>query len=318
MNVRDFEGLIQSLDAYIAKADDDLTDKLKYEGYIQPAESVETINTLEDRLAAALNDQLDYYLQGLEGADLENALENVLPALLAGDVSDQDVAEIFKDIFDGAMRSLTDAYIKDIDKDLAFSMFTDRASDWINTWSEDLGKLMKLGSHDEIQRILSNALDEGESIQTVMEKLTDSYGFSRTRARATAITEMLTAHSYSKQEAIRQSPAVDRKEWKHTGEHKNKPRPHHQALDGTIVDKNEPFTINAPTGTYEAMFPRDTSLPASERVNCHCIHRAIVNEDILGLSLADRRSLQQEAIDKDNFVWEVELNASNRAAAGIE
>ncbi|TCX51938.1 MULTISPECIES: phage minor head protein [unclassified Dehalobacter] len=313
-----FECVIEAIDVLLKAADDDLIDKLKSEGYINPAESVENINTLEDRLAEALNDQLDYYMQGLEGAELENVLENVLPALLAGDLTNQEIADIFKDVFDGAMRSLIDAYIKDIDKDLAFSMFSNRASDWIDSWSEELGQIMKLGSHNELQRILDNALDEGESIQTVMERLTDSYGFSRTRARATAITEMLTAHSYSKQEAILQSPAVDRKEWKHTGEHKNKPRPHHQALDGTIVDKNEPFVISAPNGTYEAMFPRDTALPASERVNCHCIHRAIVNEDILGLSLADRRALQQEAIDKDNFVWEVELNASNRAAAGIE
>ncbi len=318
MNVRDFDGLIKALDVYITKADDDLVDKLKGEGYIKPAESVETINMLEDRISESLDKELEYYLQGLEGANLENVLEEVLPALRAGDLTDRELANIFRDIFDNAMRSLTDAYVKDIDKDLAFSMFSNRTTDWINTWSDELGQLMKLGSHDELQRILSNALEEGESIQTVMDKLTDSYGFSRTRARATAITEMLTAHSYSKEEAIRQSPAVDRKEWKHTGEHRIKPRPHHQALDGTIVAKNELFTISAPTGTYEAMFPRDTSLPASERVNCHCVHRAIVNDDILGLSVEERRTLQQQSIDEDNGLWEAELDAQNRAAAGIE
>ena len=314
-----FECAIEAIDVLLKAADEDLTDQLKSEGYINPAESVETINTLEDRLSEALNNQLDYYLQGLEGADLENMLENILPALLAGDVSDAEMSEIFRDIFDGAMRSLTDAYIKDIDKDLAFSMFSNRATDWINSWSEELGQLMKLGSHDEIQRILSNALEEGESIQTVMEKLTDSYGFSRTRARATAITEMLTAHSVSAQEAFRQSPAVEKKMWKHTGTHKNKPRQNHVEMDGKTVEKNKPFELEGADGTtYFPDYPRDQILPPSERVNCHCIIEAIVNEDILGLSLEERRDLQQQAIDKDNFVWEVELNASNRAAAGIE
>ena len=137
-----FKSVLKAIDTYIEKANDKLADKLKDEGYIKPEESVETINTLEDRLAEALNDQLDYYLQGLEGADLENVLENVLPALLAGDVTNQDLADIFKDVFDGAMRSLTDAYIKDIDKDLAFSMFSNRTSDWIDSWSEKLGRLM--------------------------------------------------------------------------------------------------------------------------------------------------------------------------------
>lgn len=316
--MNEFEDLIKALDAYISKADDDLTNKLDEEGYTKAAETVENINALEDAIAEILEEELEYYLGELEGVDIENAVNNILPNLLAGDITDEKLADVFKDIFDKALRSLTDAYIKDIDKDLAFSMFSERTSDWIKSWSEELGKLMKLGSYEELQHVLSKGLEDGESVQQVMENLMDSYGFSRKRARATAITEMLTAHSYSKEEAIRQSPAVDRKEWRHTGEHKIKPRPHHQALDGTIVNKDEYFIINAPTGTYEAKFPRDITLPASERVNCHCVHRAIVNDDVLGLSIEERRKLQQQAIDDDNALWEAELDARNKAKAVIE
>jgi hypothetical protein len=46
--------------------------------------------------------------------------------------------------------------------------------------------------------------------------------------------------------------------------------------------------------------PRDDNLPPSESVNCHCIHRGIVNEDILGLPLAERKRLQAEAVAGDN------------------
>lgn len=317
--MNEFEDLIKALDAYISKADDDLTDKLNEEGYAKAAETVENINALEDAIAEILEEELEYYLGELEGVDLENAVNNILPNLLAGDITDEKLAEVFKDIFDKALRSLTDAYIKDIDKDLAFSMFSERTSDWIKSWSEELGKLMKLGSYEELQRILSKGLEDGESVQQVMENLMDSYGFSRKRARATAITEMLTAHSVSSQEAYRQSPAVEKKMWRHTGAHKNKPRQNHVNMDGKKVDKNEPFELLGADGeTYHPDYPRDPILPPSERVNCHCISQPIVSESILGLSLDERRKLQQQAIEEDNALWEAELDAKNRAKAGIE
>jgi hypothetical protein len=317
--MNEFEDLIKALDAYISKADDDLTDKLNEEGYAKAAETVENINALEDAIAEILEEELEYYLGELEGVDLENAVNNILPNLLAGDITDEKLAEVFKDIFDKALRSLTDAYIKDIDKDLAFSMFSERTSDWIKSWSEELGKLMKLGSYEELQRILSKGLEDGESVQQVMENLMDSYGFSRKRARATAITEMLTAHSVSSQEAYRQSPAVEKKMWRHTGAHKNKPRQNHVNMDGKKVDKNEPFELLGADGeTYHPDYPRDPILPPSERVNCHCISQPIVSESILGLSLEERRKLQQQAIDDDNALWEAELDAKNKAKAGIE
>lgn len=314
----EYENVIKAIDNLLKAADDDLTDKLKNAGYINPEDTIDDINRLEDGIAEILDDELNYFLKGLEGIDIENAIDEILQALFSGDLTDEQLAELFKKEFDTIMRKLTDAYIKDFDKELAFSMFSDRTTDWINSWSEDLGKLMKLTSHDELKRILNNGLEDGESLQQVMDNLMESYGFSRKRARATALTEILTAHSYSKEEAIRQSPAVDRKEWRHTGEHKIKPRPHHQALDGTVIPKNEKFIIAAPSGTYEALFPRDIALPASERVNCHCIHRGIANDDIMGLSLEERRKLQQQAIDDDNGEWEKELDAQNRARAGIE
>jgi hypothetical protein len=66
------------------------------------------------------------------------------------------------------------------------------------------------------------------------------------------------------------------------------------------------------------MYPRDSILPPGESVNCHCIHRGIVSKDVLGLSLDERKRLQQEAIDADDGAWEKELDARNKAKAGIE
>ena len=141
----------------------------------------------------------------------------------------------------------------------------------------------------------------------------DSY-----QARRVAVTEVLRAHSVAREEAIQQSPSTDRKEWRHTGAHKNKPRPNHVEMDGQIVPKDQPFELKGRDGVvYHPMYPRDPILPAGETVNCHCIHRGVAADDALGMSLEERRRLQQKYIEEDDGAWKKELDEENKAKAGI-
>ena len=66
------------------------------------------------------------------------------------------------------------------------------------------------------------------------------------------------------------------------------------------------------------MYRVTLSCPQAERINCHCIQQPIVSEDILGLPLEERKKLQQQAIDDMDDEWEAELDAQNKAKAGIE
>jgi len=59
------------------------------------------------------------------------------------------------------------------------------------------------------------------------------------RARQTSITEILRAHSVAQQEAIMQNPAIEFKEWVHTGIYQYKPRQNHVDIDGVIALKSE-------------------------------------------------------------------------------
>jgi hypothetical protein len=43
-----------------------------------------------------------------------------------------------------------------------------------------------------------------------------------------------------------------------------------------------------------------------------------VDEDVLGLPLEERERMQREALDSMDDDWEAELDARNRAKAGIE
>ena len=207
-----------------------------------------------------------------------------------------------------------------IDPELTVTNIMTRTASWIEDWSFDLGILMRNTCYKELENILIGGLTAGQSIAEFTQAILDSgIRDEYYKARTVAVTEVLRAHSVAQQEAIIQNPAVEGKEWRHTGSHKNKPRENHVAMDGVIVEKDEPFTLaGADGGIYYPMYPRDTCLPPGEAINCHCIHRGVVNENVLGLSLDERKRMQEEIIAADNGEWERELDAQNRAKAGIE
>lgn len=85
-----------------------------------------------------------------------------------------------------------------------------------------------------------------------------------------------------------------------------------------MVPKDQTFEMQGKDGgTYYPMFPRDPNLPAGESINCHCIHRGIVNQETLGLSIDERKKMQQAFIDNDDGSWEKEQSEKEKAKAGI-
>lgn len=259
--------------------------------------TLDQIDSLEDNLLNSLEDELQRVISAIEESDdVPQALSTIAAAVIPDENFQNAVREIFVSQFTDALEVLTDSYIKFYDKDLAFMQIPVRSIGFINDWSSELSDIMNLSNSNRINSIFETALAEGQGIPDVIEQLQESYNFSRTRARRTAITEMLRSHSYSADDAIMQSPSVDRVEWIHSGPRLIQPRPEHVALNGTTIQKGQLFTINAPNGTFQAPFPRHRSLPASQVIECHCLHRGIVNDDILGLSIEERRGLQAEAL----------------------
>ena len=195
-----------------------------------------------------------------------------------------------------------------------------RTSDWISNWSVRLGELTKISTYESLAVFIENSISSGESIDKLTQHILDGHWrHERYQARRIALTEVLRAHSVAREEAIQQSPATETKEWVHTGSHKIKPRANHVAMNGQIVLKHKPFVMVGRDGnTYYPKAPLDPLLPAGEVINCHCTHRGIVNEDILGMSLEERRALQQQIIEEDDEKWKEELDRRNKDNAGIE
>ena len=314
------EGLIKAIDAYLAKEDDELELALEAAGYVDAPETIEHITSLEDGIAVVLISETDYILASLtDRIDLEAYFSEVWPAIKKNNPTADKLFDLFWEDFSGYMKPLASKYIAATDAELTVRAVSQRTTAWAKQWSKDLSELMQLESHTQIEKILTTAMDEGQSVAEVTQALMDS-GIRNeyVRARKTALTETLRAHSVANQEAMMQSPAVVEKEWRHSGAYRNEPRINHVAMQGQRVSKEAAYVLQgADGGVYYPLYPRDPSLPAGESINCHCISQPIVSEEILGLPIEERRLLQEEALAAMDDAWEEELYLKNKALAGL-
>lgn len=316
--------LIKSIDAYIAKADNDLADQLRKEGYADSENTVKHIEELEEKIAEVLQEQSRDFEDLIEsaekkGIDLEEFLEGSWQEFKTANDIRKKLFPIFFNEFTEYVPVLANFYMKEMDSELIVEQISEKTTDWIAQWSYELSDLMHLSSHEEIENILVKGLKNGKGIaETARAVLESGIRDEFYKARRAALTETLRAHSFAREESIQQSPASEYKEWVHTGNHKNEPRPNHVRMNGQIVPKDKNFKLKGVDGvTYLADFPKDPALPAAEVINCHCIHRPIASEEILGLPLEERKRLQQQAIEEMGDEWKKELDARNKARAGI-
>lgn len=287
--------LLKSLDKIIKEDEEDLKEELEdFEGVDNV---VKAINIYEKKIAKLLKKQKKHYTKGIEeyvskDVSLKDLFNYVMQDLTAADSFIEDMKDITMSFLETTISDLCSIIMDNIDKDVVFEVFSEKTTNWIQKWSEDLADIMNLNTHKAIESVLSNALEDGEGIPKIVEKLKELPEFDRNRAKTTAVTETLAAHSRSQWESYMQSPAVVEKVWKHSGSKGIDPREDHVALDGVCIKVDEAFTV----GGEEAQHPRDTSLSAKQRVNCHCVLGPTVDENIIKLSKEEKLKLREEAL----------------------
>lgn len=306
--------LLIEINAYIEKADNKLVKKLKDAGFLIPKKTIKVASELEDEMTEILKSETKFLAKQLNKAvDIKSFFADIWNDVKDIDDVDVKLSQAFIQTFEKVMPAMMEAYITKSDEKLKLVKVTDKTSYQVAENSKEVSEKMKLSSHKNLEKILNKGIEEGESIQDVTKEiLNGGIRDERYRARTVALTEMLRVHSYVANEAMMQCAVVEQKEWIHTGSTKNQPRENHVAMNGVTVNKNEPFElIGADGNTYLPMFPRDFCLPASECVNCHCLHRAIVSESALGIAPEERRRMQSEYIENADRKWEKELDMIN-------
>ncbi|MCE0742089.1 phage head morphogenesis protein, partial [Bacillus sp. G16] len=252
-------------------------------------------------IAKLLRRQRKKYLDGLNGfvsKDSKATLEALLVFFTQNLFEEDDFEEEFQELTEGFLQQtieeLAEVIMDSIDPEVPFKVLSNRTINWIKDWSKKLAGIMKLNTHEAVENILTDAIENGSSIQDIELTLKDMPQFDRDRARTTAITEVLAASSAAQHESYAQSPAVKKKKWRHSGEKKNNPRENHIDLDGTVIGVDEEFQI--PGSGETCMFPRDPKLSAGERVHCHCVLSPVVDNEILGLSAEEKEKIRREAL----------------------
>lgn len=304
--------LMQAIERYIAKADSDLEDQLADEGYVAAGVAVSHMETIEDAVTDAIQNNVDEVLARLKSATgIDDFIESVWPEISDSEELKKVLHDIFYQQFDDLMHRFTKQWILAADPELGEVVddrITKPAEAFIKGWSQQLSELMHLNTKDGIEKILLDSQKNNLTIEEVAQAIADSgireYGY---RSRRVALTEVLRVEEYAHQEARVQNPSCYKKTWIHTGAAKV-PRENHVAMHGQTVFKREPFTlIGRDGGTYYPMCPRDTSLPASESVNCHCITQDVVDQEVLGMSLDDRIALREKYMNEVDAEYEEKL-----------
>ncbi len=296
--------LLNSLNVFIRKAEEKneeekLTDVVPdFPGLSKIPDYVEGY---EKKVARLLRRQRKKFLSGVNdfvSKDSKETLEAILvyftQNLFAADDFEKHFQELTKGFLQQTIEELVSVIMDSLDPEVPFKVLSSRSTNWIKGWSEELAEIMKLNTHEAVENVLTEAIENGSSIQDIELTLRNLPQFNRSRARTTAITEVLAASSAAQQEAYSQSPAVIAKKWRHSGGKKNNPRENHMALDGMIVGVDEEFTI--PGSGETCMHPRDSKLSAKERVSCHCVIGPVVDHQILGLSPKEKEKIREGII----------------------
>ena len=201
--------LIKAIDAYLAKAENDLYEQLTMEGYLKAKESLNTVDEIEEVVTKLLEDNADDLLKELADAiDLETFFKDNWPKFKNKSKLAQDLFDVFHTQFSTIMPTYVEAYVQKTDAELTVTKLTKRTTDWISSWSSDLADIMKLDTETEIEAVLKKGLNDGKGINDVANLIADSGirspGY---RARRVALTEVLRAHGYAQLESYIQSPA---------------------------------------------------------------------------------------------------------------
>lgn len=299
--------LLDAIDRYITKADKDLEETLKDEGYPAADVAVKMASELEEAVDDALEEDAKSLLEHIEDATgVEDFISDIWPKLKDATELKDALYKIFLEKFDIMLRRF--AYEWALAENPVIAEFVEEitrpAEDFILGWSGELARIMNLNTKNSIERLLLDAQEKEWSI----DDLTDAIGNSGIRehgyrSRRVALTEMLRIESYAQQEEMVQDPLAYEKEWVHVmSAH---PRLHHMAMSGQKVFKREFFElVGADGATYYVMCPRDTNLPASESINCHCLMRTIANENAVGMSKKEMKELRRQYMDEINAEYE--------------
>ena len=122
------DGIIEAIDKYLAKADDELSDVLADEGYADVEDSVKAINAMQEEIAETLQNQTDDLVEALAAEQDSGwaAAQKKVSEMLDGDDIAEQVQEAAADMFQTEVPKLATVYMQETDGDLVVDVIRQR------------------------------------------------------------------------------------------------------------------------------------------------------------------------------------------------
>lgn len=294
------ERLLKSINLILKENLEDIADDLP-EDLPGASELQDFIDEFEKKIAKLLREQKKYYVDAIkdygEKDDIvnEELLSYLVDDLFVNDKFNGEMESLTNETFVAVVSLIAAIIMESVDPDILFEEMSEGTEQDISEWSKQLTLYMNNTTSNALEKEITTAADEGETIAAVLIAIKGLAVFERRRAANIAIDEILTAFSMGQQESYLQSPAVEKKKWLHTAGTKH-PRQNHIQMSGTIVPVDEVFHIAGSSET--CMYPRDGNLSPKERRNCQCVAVPVINDEIIRMSKKDKESLRQDFLNR--------------------
>lgn len=133
---------------------------------------------------------------------------------------------------------------------------------------------------DRLRNELLEASEQGEGIPKVKQRVQDTVdGLSDSEAELVARTETLQSSRKGSQALAESSDIVQGKEWIATND--NRTREWHNAMDGTVIPKDEQYTVPKVSGDQPNDYPRSARVVGEDQpFNCRCSQAPVLEEDL--------------------------------------
>lgn len=155
----------------------------------------------------------------------------------------------------------------------AESLFNRAVQAWITAHAADKVTAIDETTRQNIRRAIDEASAENLGTAAAAKHIRDRVSeLSRSRSATIARTEIHAASNAGNVEAAEAAGVAPRKEW--ISAEDSRTRASHDAADGQVVDKDEPFRV----GGARLMHPGDPSGPPEEVINCRCVIGWITRE----------------------------------------
>lgn len=133
-----------------------------------------------------------------------------------------------------------------------------------------------------ITSVIENGINEGWGASRVATALRKQTGYNRNRSLAIARTETVTAANQGRYMAALSSPYQMEKQWIPTLDSRTRPS-HRDMVDRPWIDLKQPFWLANSFGILEeAQYPGDSTLTASNVINCRCALTLRIKRDSNG------------------------------------